>query len=185
MSSVISAPEADCRGFPMEALKQLLQDIEDQGGWHETFKLKTLCDAKPDVYGLPGTAMRRAVQNKTQRLKKLSRVAYLELLVSLGINAFPHQRQRGLLHLQDSSKPRVVGIKPQQLKTLLQDIESNGGLHGVVGLKTICNRKPDVYGRPGTTERRVIQNKVHHLKLLNRVDYLQMLLDMGIQTENP
>jgi hypothetical protein len=185
MSPIASASNADCRGLPMVVLTQLLQDIEDQGGWHDAFKLKTLCAAKPDVYGLPGSVMRRAVQNKTQRLKKLSRVAYLELLVSLGIKAFPHRRQQGLTHLNNSSQHKVIGIKPQQLQTLLQDIECNGGLHGVVGLRTICNRKPDVYGRPGTTERRVIQNKVHYLKLLNREDYLQMLSTMGIQTANP
>jgi hypothetical protein len=41
-------------------------------------------------------------------------------------------------------------------------------------------------GEPGNTERRVIQNKVQQqLKLLNRVDYLQMLSVMGIQTANP
>ena len=37
----------------------------------------------------------------------------------------------------------------------------------------------------GQKKRRVIQNKMHHLKLLSREDYLEMLSTMGIQTTNP
>ena len=182
MLRVTPSSARDCRGLPVEVLTQLLQDIEDQGGWHEAFQLKSLCAAKPEVYGLPGSALRRAVQNKTQRLKKLRRDAYLELLVSFGIVAFSHQRQRDLQRIQASSSQTGKGITSRQLKVVLQDIESNGGMHGVVSLRTICNRNPDLYGRPGTAARRVIQNKVQQLKLLNRVDYLQLLSAMGIQT---
>jgi hypothetical protein len=125
-------------------LTQLLQDIEDQGGWHDAFQSKTLCAAKPEVYGLPGTTLRRAVQNKTQRLKKLRRDAHLKLLVSLGIVAFPHRRQRGLHDMQPSSPQTVTaGITLRTLHSLLHDIESNGGIHGVVGLRTICNCNPN------------------------------------------
>ena len=127
--------------------------------------------------------MRRAVQNKTQRLKKMSRTAYVELLVSLDIHKFPSQRQRH--HQQVQHPHQGSGIRPRQLKALLHDIELNGGLNGVVALRTICNRKPDVYGLPGTKERKVIQNKVHHLKLLSRVEYLQMLSALGIETAYP
>jgi hypothetical protein len=161
----------------------LLQDIEDQGGLHEAFKLKTLRAGRPEVYGLPGNAMRRAIQNKTQRLKKLNRVAYMELLVSVGIEAFSHQRHRGIQRMQ--LPQQGSGISPAQLTILLYDIESHGGLNGVVGLRTICNLKPDVYGLPGTKERRVIQNKMHHLKFLSRVEYLQMLSAMGIHRSSP
>jgi hypothetical protein len=42
-----------------------------------------------------------------------------------------------------------------------------------------------MYGAPGSTERRVIQNKVHHLKLLSREAYLEMLATMNIQRTSP
>ncbi len=178
------AMAAGCRGLPPKVLQQLLQDIEDHGGLHGAFKLKPLCARKPDVYGLPGTVMRRAVQNKTQRLKKMSRVAYLELLVSLRIESSQMQQRRGTpQHMRMQNQSR--GIQPKQLQALLHDIEAHGGIHGVVALQKICNCKPDVYGLPGTKERRVIQNKMHHLKLLNRVEYLELLLTMGIQNSTP
>ena len=179
----MSPAATGCRGLPAYVLKQLLQDIEDQGGFHEAFKLKTVCAANPEMYGLQGTAKRRAIQNKTQRLKQLSCVAYLELLVSFGIAAFPHQRPRTMTHMP--SLQSGSGIRPSLVHKLLRDIESHGGLHGVWSLRTICNRKPDVYGQPCSTERRMIQNKVNYLKRLSREAYLQMLLAMGIQMANP
>lgn len=177
-----TAMAAKCRGLPTDVLQQLLQDIEDNGGLHDGFKLKALCARKPDVYGLPASARRRAIQNKTQRLKRMSRVAYLELLLSFGISSFQNQCQRRTQSL-DSSKP-INGIHPQQLRVLLHDIETQGGLQSMVALRSICNRKQDVYGYPGSKKRRVIQNKVHHLKLLSREAYLELLATMGIQTTN-
>ena len=63
-------PEADYGGLPtMDVWTQPLQDIEDQGGWHVAFKLQILWAAKHEVYGLPGTARRRAVQEKVSGWK--------------------------------------------------------------------------------------------------------------------
>ena len=184
-TSTMTTTDTRCRGVPHNVLHQLLQDIEDHGGLQTAFQLKHLCARKPDVYGLPGTTMRRAIQNKTQRLKKMSRAAYLELLLSLGIDSFNNQRQRNIQHLQSPMQTKK-GIQPKQLNTLLQDVEARGGIHaGGMALRHICNCKPDVYGEPGTKKRRVIQNKMHHLKLLSREDYLEMLSTMGIHTTNP
>ena len=179
-------PDKQSRGLPTDVLRQLLQDIEDQGGFQNVLKLKTLCARRPEMYGLPGSALRRAVQNKTQRLKQMNRAAYLELLLSLGVESFTHQQQCRLEQRKMPTK-QATGIKEKQLKSLLQDIKANGGLNYVVAptLRNICNCKPDVYGLPGTKERRIIQNKMHTLKLLSRTDYLEMLSAMGIKTMYP
>ena len=181
---VPTATPAGVRGLPLDVLHQLLQDIEDQGGLHNAFQLKALCARKPDVYGMPASAMRRAIQNKTQRLKKMSRESYLELLLSSGIASFQQQQQQRHQMNNIRSGKQSSGIKPKQLRSLLHDIEAQGGRHGIA-LREICNRKPDMYGAPGSTERRVIQNKVHHLKLLSREAYLKMLATMNIQRTSP
>lgn len=176
--AMMSAP---CRGLPTAVLRELLQDIEDNGGLNENLRLKSLCAKKPDVYGLPASARRRAIQNKTQRLKKMSRVAYLELLVSMRISTLPLQRHPYTAAATGDRHGRT-GIQPHQFHVLLQDIESQGGLQQTPSLRTLCNRKPELFGLPGSKERRVIQNKMHHLKLLGREDYLELLVTMGIHT---
>lgn len=62
-------------------LKQLLLDIEAAGGLlAPTFSLQHICNLKPDVYGPPGSQLRRQVQNKVHKLRKLKPFQYLSVL---------------------------------------------------------------------------------------------------------
>jgi hypothetical protein len=69
-------------------LRALLVDIEAAGGIHDpNFNLQTIVNRKPDVYGGVGTTLRRQVQNKTTKLKRLDRIKYLEVLNYLGVSS--------------------------------------------------------------------------------------------------
>ena len=62
-------------------LKALLVDIESAGGFASpTFSLKRICDLKPDIYGSPGSDLRRQVQNKVHKLRQLAPYQYLSVL---------------------------------------------------------------------------------------------------------
>ena len=78
------------RGLPKQTLKQLLLDIEGRGGLEASFKLKALCDLKPDIYGLRGTTQRRAIQNRVNRLKKLTPAEHNKLLIYCGVDSSRH-----------------------------------------------------------------------------------------------
>ena len=76
------------RGVPTFILIQLLLDFETHGGLHGPCSLKALCDLRPQLYGQVDSSRRRAIQNKTHRLKTMTRLAYLELLATHGILPF-------------------------------------------------------------------------------------------------
>ena len=65
------------------------------------------------------------------------------------------------------------------MRTLLQSIEDNGGRKHFV-LRIVCNRRPDVFGPPGSPFRRVIQNKTNHIKSLSDDSYVELLNSVGI-----
>ena len=68
----------------------LLTDIEAAGGIDASWKLQDLCNTNPAVYGFPGSDTRRYFQRITYRLKRLTRVQYLELINFFGILAATH-----------------------------------------------------------------------------------------------
>ena len=75
-------------GLPDVLIKELLTDIEAEGGIHAAnFRLNTIINRKPDVYGIEGTKLRRSVQNKTDKLRRISQVQYLTLLNYMGVHA--------------------------------------------------------------------------------------------------
>jgi hypothetical protein len=62
-------------------VKALLVDIEAAGGlFAPSFSLKHICNLKPDVYGPPGSELRRQVQNKVNKLRQLAPFQYLSVL---------------------------------------------------------------------------------------------------------
>ena len=195
------------RGVPSFILIQLLIDFETHGGLHGPCSLKALCDLRPQLYGQVGSSRRRAIQNKTHRLKTMTRLAYLELLATHGILPFQPVLQtistvRGLEYFErplapsptvttridaygnstsvtTASRSKVSG---DVLRMLLQSIEDNGGRKHFV-LRIVCNRRPDVFGPPGSPFRRVIQNKTNHIKSLSNDSYVELLNSVGIVTD--
>jgi hypothetical protein len=67
-------------------VKDLLVDIEAAGGlFSPTFKLKHICNCKPDIYGKPASELRRQVQNKVHKLRQLNQFQYLSVLNYYGV----------------------------------------------------------------------------------------------------
>jgi len=107
------------RGVPQTVLKQLLIDIETHGGL-VGLKLTSLCNKKPDIYGRPGSALRRKVQNKTCRLKHLSPTAYLHVLNYFNVPSGLHtssltptvERHSTTTPRRESSRPRPAFTSP-------------------------------------------------------------------------
>jgi hypothetical protein len=83
------------------------------------------------------------------------------------------------------SPPVDRGVPIVILMQLLMDLEAHGGLHGPSSLKALCNRRPDIYGQVATSRRRAIQNKVHRLKNMTRLAYLELLAEYGIPAYRP
>ena len=54
--------------MPSTTVRQLLQDIEDNGGL-DTVSVKAICDRRPELFGEPSTDLRRSVQNQVTRWK--------------------------------------------------------------------------------------------------------------------
>jgi hypothetical protein len=80
-------------GLPLHKQKQLLQAIEGYGGigddFGKPFKLNRICKRRTDLYGEPGSELRRQIQNKVHYWRCLPKVEYLELLRSFGISSQP------------------------------------------------------------------------------------------------
>lgn len=53
-------------------IKQLLQDAESEGLRRDEVLIPKVCDAKPHIYGLPGTAKRKAFCRKYKQLQRNS-----------------------------------------------------------------------------------------------------------------
>jgi hypothetical protein len=56
-------------GLPFDIQQNLLHHIEGPATRH--MKCHTICNLRPDLYGVPGSKLRRAVQNKSQWFRKL------------------------------------------------------------------------------------------------------------------
>jgi hypothetical protein len=70
----------------------------------------------------------------------------------------------------------LIGLREIVLKALLTDIEALGGVSAPnFSLRQICNSKPDIYGPPGSEQRRQVQNKVTKLRKLTPFQYLSVL----------
>lgn len=72
-------------GLHIVLQRQLLSDLENSGGI-KTASLQSVCNSKPDIYGHTGTPLRRQVQNKVARWKKLSTKSYQDLLDGASIS---------------------------------------------------------------------------------------------------
>lgn len=79
------------RGLPAQVLKQLLTDLESHGGLNTGVSIKQICDLKSDIYGCPGSKIRKQVQNRVDRLRRIPYNDYLSLLQSLGVPVNLHQ----------------------------------------------------------------------------------------------
>lgn len=101
------------RGLPQTVLKQLLIDIEQAHGGLLGLKLTSLCNKKPDIYGRPGSALRRKVQNKTFRLKQLSHSDYLHVLNYFNVASGLHTSSLTPTVERQSTTPRRESSRPQ------------------------------------------------------------------------
>lgn len=70
-------------GLSVSVQKQLWTDIERQGGF-SNLNLASLCDNKEDVYGRPGSSLRRKVQNKVDRWKTKKAAEFENIKRNLG-----------------------------------------------------------------------------------------------------
>ena len=86
--NILNATPSFLLGLREVVMKALLVDIERGGGLHvPRFSLKHLCNAKPDVYGNPGSELRRQVQNKVQKLRALDGPKYQQVLNYFGVES--------------------------------------------------------------------------------------------------
>lgn len=170
------------RGVPQHVLKQLLSDIEEQGGLQSKFTLRAVCDSKPELYGNKGTLQRRAIQNKTHRLKLLHRGEYLELLAFFGIQS-SQGRQRVLEPPHNTCEVcAVCGVTQTMFVQLLHVIEHQGGLHGPVSTshEGFARRHLNNFGTPGSVTRVAIENKIKSLHDMTHAEYAALLAHYGI-----
>ena len=84
--------------------------------------------------------------------------------------------------LLDRDKLESIHIHHHLPKSLVQqlvkDIEQAGGIDNA-SIKKICDKKPDIYGRPNSLSRRKIQNKAARLKKLTPNEYKSFLRDLS------
>lgn len=78
------------RSLPIHVLKSLAQDIEAAGGIggrdsRRPFNLPRICNKREDIYGAPGSSRRKAIQNKVDRWRKLTRAEYSAVLEALNV----------------------------------------------------------------------------------------------------
>jgi hypothetical protein len=82
------------RGLSKTLQRQLLNDIERNGGILNV-SLQALCNKKADIYGSSNSLLRRAVQNKVSRWKKLTKHHYnLVCLELIGTNGTQQESNR-------------------------------------------------------------------------------------------
>ncbi|KAL7568441.1 hypothetical protein ACA910_012154 [Epithemia clementina (nom. ined.)] len=65
--------------------KILLRDFEQSGGDMQDFDLKGLCDNNTDVYGQPGSQLRRQVQLRWAKIKLRNPPAYCRYLKQFNV----------------------------------------------------------------------------------------------------
>jgi hypothetical protein len=84
--------------------------------------------------------------------------------------------------MQDDSPSKYkIRLPESTIKSLLYDIENNGG-RLQCALLTLCNHKQDIYGLAGSKQRRSIQNKFQQLKNLSEEAYKELLDSYGVQS---
>jgi hypothetical protein len=74
------------RGLPLTTQNRLLRDLEDSATRH--LKCHDLCNRRPEIYGQPGSSLRRSTQNKFHWFKKLKDedlIEYWKLHAKAGI----------------------------------------------------------------------------------------------------
>ena len=86
-------------GLDKDTKRELILDIDQHGGLL-VVDLEALCNKKPDLYGTPNSSLRRQVQNKVGKWKKLSAPSF-------------DREKRRLFAGQSASKPLwSVPVKP-------------------------------------------------------------------------
>jgi hypothetical protein len=112
------------RGVPKHLFKQLLTDIEASGGLSEGFLLKRICDQNPLSYGSPNSKRRKQIQNRTDRLKKLSATDYQEYLNFFGVHS---SRQTHFLIQPENAAVPELPPSPSIMTTPRRTRMSNSG----------------------------------------------------------
>jgi hypothetical protein len=74
-------------GLDQLLTKNLVQDIEESGLTRKEFQLLPLCEAKPHLYGEPGSDKRRAVQKKFDLLLRKDPTQYQTFLDKVAVNS--------------------------------------------------------------------------------------------------
>lgn len=79
-----------------------------------------------------------------------------------------------------------AGVALHIQKQLLQDIQDAGGIGDgqtlPFKLSKLCDKRSDVYGKPGSKQRVKIRNKVYTWQQKSQQEYFDILSSFGIQT---
>ena len=100
-------------GLSKTLQRQLLRDIERNGGI-VNISLQTLCNKKSDIYGSSSSSLRRSVQNKVSRWKKLSKHNFN--LIRLELIGANDQEEQGRTSSR-GKKPPAQATPPQTKDT--------------------------------------------------------------------
>lgn len=107
-SSPTGKKRSDDQNLCLKRERQLLRDVELFGGLHSC-SVKALCDRKPDDYGRPNSALRKAVRNKVNKWKNLSPEAYQRRVVE----AFGGNAGASIQRLSDAPLSPPLAHSPQ------------------------------------------------------------------------
>jgi hypothetical protein len=116
-SSSEEEDDPDDRGLPLSTEKQLLQDIEQNGGREKAKHnfTRNIINIRPIIYGDRGSKLRKAIWNKFSYLGRLEHRAYLVHLSDFQVSPSTLSLQAATLHEQpalQAATPPSATLKP-------------------------------------------------------------------------
>jgi hypothetical protein len=146
-------------GIPLGVKRQLLADIGAMGGSLATFSLKTVCNAKEDIYGAPNSKLRRQIANLVSWWKSLPTEEFERKRADI-LNPTVHRLKSSETGDRCSWGGERAGVPLGVKHQLLSDIEANGVSLATFSLRAVCNAKEDIYGARNSKLRQQISNIV-------------------------
>lgn len=133
------------KGVALHIQKQLLQDIEEGGGFlvggfspgPSAFSLIRILKKRVDLYGTAGSELQRQLQNKVHKWKSLSQVEYFQLLADFCVQ--PARSVEGSAPATKVQEKKPTSTAPTQAPTQVPsprfsttiDMSSNTLRHGM------------------------------------------------------
>jgi hypothetical protein len=150
----LSSPPSRKNALPPLLLRQLIQDIDSNGGI-DLISVRNLCNRKVDIYGTPGSHLRRCVQNQVHRWKTTRKDQFQNLQIEfLGGASISHTfglqenlitppRKTSSSHLKQGEQalPRSKSsFASSSLTTIIMPTTSkaNAFIERVLKTKTFC-----------------------------------------------